>query len=56
MIVKITATDYSSWYHSARLGESGYKVTGINMDGVVTTSDYTMWYNNARLGASSTVP
>ncbi|MBN2201558.1 VCBS repeat-containing protein [bacterium] len=52
----VTTTDYTSWYNSARLGESGYKATDINMDGVVTTSDYTMWYNNARLGAASGVP
>ncbi|MBN2201560.1 hypothetical protein JW777_06395 [bacterium] len=52
----VTTTDYTSWYNSARLGESGYRDTDVNLDGVVTTSDYTMWYNNARLGASSTVP
>ncbi|MBN2200990.1 VCBS repeat-containing protein [bacterium] len=52
----VTTTDYTSWYNSARLGESGYKATDLNMDGVVTTSDYTMWYNNARLGAASQVP
>jgi hypothetical protein len=52
----VTTSDYTSWYNSARLGESGYKATDINMDGVVTTSDYTQWYNNARLGAASNVP
>ncbi|MBN2201557.1 hypothetical protein JW777_06380, partial [bacterium] len=52
----VTTTDYTSWYNSARLGESGYRATDINLDGVVTTSDYTMWYNNARLGAASQVP
>jgi hypothetical protein len=52
----VTTSDYTLWYNSARLGESGYKATDINMDGVVTTSDYTMWYNNARLGAGSKVP
>ncbi len=52
----VTTTDYTSWYNSARLGESGYRATDINLDGVVTTSDYTMWYNNARLGAASKVP
>jgi hypothetical protein len=52
----VTTTDYTSWYNSARLGESGYRATDNNMDGVVTTSDYTMWYNNARLGAASQVP
>lgn len=52
----VTTMDYTSWYNSARLGESGYRGTDINMDGVVTTSDYTMWYNNARLGAASAMP
>jgi unsaturated rhamnogalacturonyl hydrolase len=52
----VTTSDYTSWYNSARLGESGYRPMDMNMDGVVTTSDYTMWYNNARLGASSQVP
>jgi hypothetical protein len=52
----VTTTDYTAWYNSARLGESGYKTTDINMDGVVTTSDYAQWYNNARLGAASPVP
>jgi hypothetical protein len=52
----VTTTDYTSWYNSARLGESGYKTTDVNMDGVVTTMDYTQWYNNARLGAASPVP
>ncbi len=52
----VTTTDYTSWYNSARLGDSGYRATDMDMDGVVRTSDYTMWYNNARLGAASTVP
>jgi hypothetical protein len=51
-----TTMDYTGWYNSARQGESGYKTTDINMDGVVTTMDYTQWYNNAWLGAASTVP
>jgi hypothetical protein len=52
----VTTTDYTAWYNSARLGESGYRATDINMDGVLNTSDYTIWYNNARLGAASSVP
>jgi len=53
---QITTMDYTSWYNSARVGDSGYRVTDINFDGQVTTMDYTLWYNNARLGASSKVP
>ncbi|MBN2201412.1 glycoside hydrolase family 88 protein [bacterium] len=52
----VTTMDYTSWYNSARLGESGYRGTDMDMDGFVTTSDYTIWYNNARLGAASGVP
>jgi len=53
---QITTMDYTSWYNSARAGESGYKDTDVNMDVQVTTMDYTAWYNNARVGASSQVP
>jgi len=53
---EITTSDYTLWYNSARLGESGYLETDINYDSQVTTSDYTIWYNNARVGASSGVP
>ncbi len=53
---QVTTMDYTAWYNSARLGESGYRDTDINMNGQVTTEDYTMWYNNARLGAASGVP
>lgn len=53
---EITTSDYTIWYNSARVGDSGYQSTDINGDGQVTTSDYTIWYNNARVGASSSVP
>jgi hypothetical protein len=53
---QITTMDYTAWYNSARLGDSGYKATDINLNVQVTTEDYTMWYNNARLGAASGVP
>jgi len=53
---EITTEDYTIWYNSARVGESGYKDTDVDMDGQVTTTDYTLWYNNARAGASSQVP
>ncbi|MBN2201992.1 hypothetical protein JW777_08580 [bacterium] len=53
---QITTTDYTAWYNSARLGDSGYLDTDLDQDGQVTTTDYTLWYNNARLGASSRVP
>jgi hypothetical protein len=53
---EVTTEDYTSWYNSARTGESGYQTTDINLDGEVTTLDYTIWYNNARAGASSGVP
>ncbi|MDM7925672.1 MAG: dockerin type I domain-containing protein [bacterium] len=53
---QVTTMDYTAWYNSARLGESGYLATDVNQDGQVTTEDYTLWYNNARLGAASRVP
>lgn len=53
---EVTTSDYTIWYNSARVGDSGYKNTDCNFDTQVTTSDYTIWYNNARIGASSTVP
>ena len=53
---QVTTMDYTAWYNSARLGQSGYRDTDINMNGQVTTEDYTMWYNNARLGAASGLP
>jgi hypothetical protein len=53
---EITTSDYTLWYNSARVAESGYRDTDCDFDGEVTTSDYTMWYNNARVAASSTVP
>ena len=53
---QVTTSDYTAWYNSARLGETGYLDTDMNMDGQVTTADYTLWYNNARIGAASQVP
>lgn len=53
---QVTTMDYTAWYNSARLGESGYRDTDVNMNGQVTTEDYTMWYNDARLGAASGLP
>jgi hypothetical protein len=53
---RVTTTDYTLWYNSARLGSGGYLDEDLNRDGVVTTEDYTIWYNNARLGPSSQVP
>ncbi|MBN2200659.1 hypothetical protein JW777_01760, partial [bacterium] len=53
---QVTTEDYTVWYNSARLGETGYRDTDVNLNGQVTTEDYTAWYNNARLGAASGVP
>ena len=53
---EVTTSDYTTWYNSARAGDSGYKVGDCNCDCEVTTADYTIWYNNARAGASSAVP
>jgi subtilisin family serine protease len=52
----ITTMDYTTWYNSARAGDTGYKTADINLNVQVTTEDYTMWYNNARSGAASGVP
>jgi hypothetical protein len=53
---QVTTMDYTAWYNSSRIGETGYKDTDVNMDTQVTTMDYVIWYNNAKAGATSTVP
>jgi subtilisin family serine protease len=53
---QVTTEDYTIWYNSARLGETGYRDADVNLNGQVTTEDYTLWYNDARLGAASGVP
>ena len=52
---QITSMDYTAWYNSTIISETGYKSTDINFDGQVTSMDYTLWYNNTIISASSTV-
>ncbi|MBN1540740.1 hypothetical protein JW992_01245 [candidate division KSB1 bacterium] len=52
----IETTDYTAWKSAAQLGNSGYQITDLNLDGQVTTADYVRWYNSKKAGVSCQVP